>query len=55
MKKYKYVTKYEIQVNNRLFEISKTKERRDEILPILRNLYPDATITATPKKERVYL
>ncbi len=54
-RKYKYVTKYEIRVNGRLFEFSKTKERRDEIVPILEQMYPDAEITAEPKRERVYL
>ncbi len=54
-RKYKYITKYEIRVNGRLFEFSKTKERRDEIVPILEQMYPDAEITAEPKRERVYL
>lgn len=53
-RKYHYVTKYEIRVNGRLFEESKTKERRDEIVPLLEQFYPDAEITATPKRERVY-
>lgn len=54
-KKYKYITKYEIRVDGRLFEFSKTKERRDEIIPILKQFYPNAEITAEPKRERVYL
>ena len=42
---------YVIRVNGRVFEISKTKERRDEIMEILRRLYPDAEITATRKRK----
>ena len=37
---------YIIRVNGRVFEKSKTKERRDEIVKILKNLYPGAKITA---------
>ena len=54
-RKYKYITKYEIRVDGRLFEYSKTKERGDEIVSILKKFYPDAEITAEPKRERVYL
>ena len=54
-RKYKYITKYEIRVDGRVFEYSKTKERRDEIVPILHQFYPDAEITAVPKRERIYI
>ena len=42
---------YIIRVNGRVFEESKTKERRDEIVEILRGFYPGATITATAKRQ----
>lgn len=54
-KKYKYITKWEVRVNGRLFEFSKTEERKNEIVPILKSVYPDAEITATKKKERKYI
>lgn len=54
-RKYKYITKYEIRVDGRLFEFSKTEERRDEIVPLLHQFYPNAEITAVPKKERIYI
>jgi len=37
---------YVVRVNGRVFEISKTKERRDEIVEILKQIYPGAEITA---------
>jgi hypothetical protein len=43
--------KYIVRVNGRVFEESKTKERRDEIVEILRGFYPGATITATAKRQ----
>ena len=54
-RKYKYITKYEIRVDGRLFEFSKTEERRDEIVPLLHQFYPNAEITAVPKKESIYI
>ena len=42
-------TVYVVRVNGRVFEESKTKERRDEIMEILQGLYPGATITSERK------
>ena len=36
---------YIVKVDGRVFEKSKTKERRDEIVKILRSLYPNTKIT----------
>ena len=37
---------WKIRVDGRLFEVSKTKERRDEIIGILKDTYPNSTIEA---------
>lgn len=37
--------KYEVRVDGRLFEISKNEERKEEIVKILKQVYPDAEIT----------
>lgn len=36
---------YIVRVNGRVFECSKTEERKDEIVAILKGIYPDAEIT----------
>lgn len=36
--------RYEVRVNGRVFEYSKTKERKDEIVKILEEMYPNAEI-----------
>lgn len=35
---------WNVRVDGRLFETSKTKERRDEIVEILKTTYPNSTI-----------
>lgn len=52
--KYHYKTTWIIRVDGRYFEESKTEERRDEILPILKQLYPESEVTAERKRTRVY-
>lgn len=52
--KYHYKTTWLIWVGDRCFEESKTEERRDEIVPILKQLYPDLEIRAERKRTRVY-
>ena len=37
--------KYEVRVDGRLFEISKNEERKEEIVKILKQVYPDSEIT----------
>lgn len=54
-RKYKYITKWEVRVDGRIFELSKTEERKNEIVPILKSFYPNAEITATKKRERKYI
>lgn len=41
---------YYVRVNGRVFEESKTEERRDEIVEILRSMYPNANITVEKKR-----
>jgi len=45
-KKRKLITEWEIRVGGRVFEISKSEERRDEILEILAKLYPGEDVSA---------
>lgn len=42
----KYVTEWKVYVGDRLFEISKTEERRNEIMEILKGYYPGMDIRA---------
>lgn len=49
---YKYKTTWLVRVDGRVFEESKTEDRRDEIMGILRNLYPGAEITSERKRTR---
>ena len=42
--------RYVVRVDGRVFEISNSKERRDEIVEILKRLYPNSKITATRTK-----
>lgn len=37
---------WKIKVDGRLFEVSKNKERRDEIIEILKAAYPNSEIEA---------
>lgn len=37
--------KYKVYVNGRLFEISNSEERKDEIVKILSDIYKDAEIS----------
>ena len=48
--------KFEVRVNGRLFEVSHGEERKNEILEILKNMYPDADITCKKlrKKSNMY-
>lgn len=41
---------YIVRVNGRFYEESKTKARRDEIVQILKQVYPDAEITVENKR-----
>jgi len=52
--KYHYRTFWRVRVDGRVYEDSKTEERRDEIVPILKQLYPDSEVTVERKRERVY-
>ena len=49
--KYKYG--YAIRVDGRVYEISRTKERRDEIVPLLKQLYTNAEIII--ERRRIYV
>ena len=42
---------YVVRVNGRAYEESRTKERRDEIVSILKSLYPGAEITVENKRK----
>ena len=46
----KLFTEYKILVDGRTYEISHTKQRADEIVPILKDMYPDSEIEAKPYK-----
>lgn len=50
---YKYKTTWLVRVDGRVFEESKTEERKNEIVEILARLYPSAEITAEVKRTRV--
>lgn len=54
-RKFKYIKQWEVRVNGRLYEFSKTEERKNEIIPILKSVYPTAEVTATEKKVRQYI
>ena len=43
---------YIIRVDGRVFEKSKTKERKDEMVEILKNLYPGKEITVERTADR---
>lgn len=53
MEKYKIRKTWLVRINGRVFEESKTEERRDEILDILHGMYPDAEISSEIKRTRV--
>ena len=44
----KLFKEFKIYVDGRLFEISHTEQRKDEIVPILKQLYPDSEIIVKP-------
>lgn len=44
---------YIVRVNGRVFEFSKTEERKEEIVKILKDVYPGAEITAEKKRGNV--
>ena len=46
----KLFTEYKILVDGRTYEISHTKQRADEIVSILKDMYPDSEIEAKPYK-----
>ena len=46
----KLFTEYKILVDGKTYEISHTKQRADEIVPILKDMYPDSEIEAKPYK-----
>ena len=46
----KLFTEYKILVDGRTYEIRHTKQRADEIVPILKDMYPDSEIEAKPYK-----
>lgn len=46
----KLFTEYKILVDGRTYEISHTKQRADEIVPILKDMYPNSEIEAKPYK-----
>lgn len=50
----KMQTYYIVRVNGRVFEESKTVERKDEIMEILTQMYPNAEVTAEKKRRKVY-
>ena len=43
---------YIVRVDGRCFEESKTEERKDEIVGILKQVYPDSEITVEKKRSR---
>jgi len=51
--KYKIKKTWLVRVDGRVFEESKTEERKNEIVEILAGLYPNAEITAEAKRTRV--
>lgn len=51
--KYKIKKTWLVRVDGRVFEESKTEERKNEIVEILTKLYPSAEITAEVKRTRV--
>ena len=51
--KYKIKKTWLVRVNGRVFEESKTEERKNEVMEILSGLYPNAEITADAKRTRV--
>lgn len=52
--KYRMETVYIVRVDGRMFETSKTKERRDEIVEALKQIYVGSEITAEEKRRRAY-
>lgn len=49
----KLFTEYKVYVGDRLYEISHTAKRKDEIVPILKDMYPDSEVKAVPYKHYV--
>lgn len=54
-RKYKMVTVWDARVDGRCFQKTEKEERAKELMEILPQLYPNAEITVTPKKERRYI
>lgn len=55
MRKYKMRKFWRVRVDGRVFEDSKTEERKDEIVDILKRGFPNSEISVEVKRERVYL
>lgn len=53
---YKMVTKWHVRVNGRVFQITDSEARKDELVnELLPQFYPGADITAEVKRERRYM
>lgn len=53
--KRKLIKEFKIFVDGRCFEISKSEQRRDEIIPILKNMYSQSEITFEPFNHYEYV
>ena len=49
----KLFTEYKIFVGARTFEVSHTAQRRDFIIPILQDMYPNETVKAEPYRHYI--
>ena len=42
---------YTVRIDGRVFEISKTEERKNEIVEILKQIYPESEVTVERTRE----